>query len=59
LEAVRVKNYQIVCFLKDKYEPSIRRDPNFKAYLAHLEKKYFGVEPPREGGLGALLNLFT
>lgn len=59
LQAIDVKNYRLVGFLKEKYELSLRRDPSLKAYLALVEKKYFGVEPPREGGLAGLLNLLA
>lgn len=57
LQAIEVKNYKLVAYLKEKYDLSLRRDPSLKAYLAHVEKKYFGVEPPREGGIASLLNL--
>lgn len=59
IQAIEVKNYRIATFLKEKYAPSLQRDPNLKAYLVHIDKKYFGIDPPREGGLSSLLNLFA
>ena len=59
LQAIEVKNYKLVAYLKEKYDLSLRRDPSLKTYLAHVEKKYFGIEPPREGGLAGLLNLLA
>ncbi|EFA79568.1 DUF410 family protein [Heterostelium album PN500] len=42
--------------LKQKYEPSIARDPMFSKYLEQIANLYYNVPLPQSGGLGSLLS---
>ncbi|KYQ93449.1 DUF410 family protein [Tieghemostelium lacteum] len=45
--------------LKQKYEPSLKRDPQFSKYLDQIANVYFNVPISSGGGLGSILsNLF-
>ena len=57
ITALSVTDSTLVNILKEKYQPSLARDPMLQEYIAQIEKVYFGVE--RESGRPGLLSLLT
>jgi len=48
--------YPLFKLLREKYAPSLQRDPTFDQYLSLIGKVFFGVEPPNQGGLGSIFS---
>jgi len=58
LEALDQKSPQLFKMLREKYTPSIQRDPTFNQYLDQIGIQFFNIQPQAEGGIGGLLNNF-
>lgn len=49
------KLFQVLC---TKYQPALRRDPSFQAYLDRISEIYFGVKPQKTG-IQAMMEMFS
>jgi hypothetical protein len=57
IQALSITDSTLVNILKERYQPSLARDPMLEEYIAQIEKVYFGVE--RDSGRPGLLSLLT
>lgn len=57
LQALSLRQHNLMALLQSKYEASLETDPSFEAYLTKIEQVYFNVQPGGAGGgfLGSLL----
>mmetsp|Transcript_23565 Transcript_23565/g.41768 ORF Transcript_23565/g.41768 Transcript_23565/m.41768 type:complete len:251 (+) Transcript_23565:1043-1795(+) len=46
VQACELQQLELVDVLKEKYAPSLARDPNFSKYMQQIEHGIFGREPP-------------
>lgn len=51
-QALPLKDHDLFLLLKDKYQPSLQRDPSFSAYLTKIEELHFNVT--KKGGMGGM-----
>jgi hypothetical protein len=51
LTALEKRSRLLVALLREKYAPSLARDPALGAYLARAEEVYLGAPPGAGGGL--------
>eukprot|EP00743_Colponemidia_sp_Colp-15_P005498 GILK01005912.1.p1 GENE.GILK01005912.1~~GILK01005912.1.p1 ORF type:complete len:291 (+),score=52.19 GILK01005912.1:68-940(+) len=55
IQVCEERSSELFQILKDKYEPSLNRDPSFAQYLTLIGKEVFGIQSQR-GGLSGMLN---
>jgi hypothetical protein len=59
IQACELKELRLVEVLKDKYAPSIKRDPAFDKYLKQIEVTVFGQAPPTGDEVTSIISFFS
>jgi hypothetical protein len=59
IQACELKELRLVEVLKDKYAPSLKRDPSFEKYLKQIGLTVFGQAPPAGDEVTSIISFFS